>query len=211
MHVCPSGSSSLGRARPCQGRGSGFEARLPLHSNPPFCIQNRCTEMHQNAPKRGATGVNYWGQTFGPETSGPMMAALARLDRPHRAVPDRRVCRRPRRQWHRSGAIRRRKTTPPKKARRIYLSGRHRGLAGGGAGCHCEARDRHRIAAGAARSWGRDQHRLQVQHRARSGASTGSLPRHARSCQDASSGHGARRPNTRGSVWPVGCHPRQRG
>ena len=24
------GSSSLGRARPCQGRGSGFEARLPL-------------------------------------------------------------------------------------------------------------------------------------------------------------------------------------
>src|SRR5881396_1415673 len=27
----PSGSSSLGRARPCQGRGSGFEARLPLH------------------------------------------------------------------------------------------------------------------------------------------------------------------------------------
>ena len=30
MHLCPSGSSSLGRARPCQGRGSGFEARLPL-------------------------------------------------------------------------------------------------------------------------------------------------------------------------------------
>src|SRR5438270_10213423 len=29
--LCPSGSSSLGRARPCQGRGSGFEARLPLH------------------------------------------------------------------------------------------------------------------------------------------------------------------------------------
>ena len=29
-NLWPSGSSSLGRARPCQGRGSGFEARLPL-------------------------------------------------------------------------------------------------------------------------------------------------------------------------------------
>ncbi len=31
--LCSSGSSSLGRARPCQGRGSGFEARLPLHTS----------------------------------------------------------------------------------------------------------------------------------------------------------------------------------
>ncbi len=31
--VMPCGFSSFGRARPCQGRGSGFEPRNPLHQN----------------------------------------------------------------------------------------------------------------------------------------------------------------------------------
>ena len=31
-----SGSSSVGRARPCQGRGRGFESRLPLRLNPGY-------------------------------------------------------------------------------------------------------------------------------------------------------------------------------
>jgi hypothetical protein len=34
---CLRGSSSVGRARPCQGRGRGFKSRLPLHINPPGC------------------------------------------------------------------------------------------------------------------------------------------------------------------------------
>src|SRR6266700_3842897 len=44
-NLWPSGSSSLGRARPCQGRGSGFEARLPLQyqtreKRPPCLTRN---------------------------------------------------------------------------------------------------------------------------------------------------------------------------
>lgn len=31
MHKLSSGNSSVGRARPCQGRGRGFESRFPLN------------------------------------------------------------------------------------------------------------------------------------------------------------------------------------
>jgi hypothetical protein len=31
LRLCPSGNSSVGRARPCQGRGREFESRFPLH------------------------------------------------------------------------------------------------------------------------------------------------------------------------------------
>ena len=64
----PSGSSSLGRARPCQGRGSGFEARLPLQyqllkkRSPSFArnshdvkrafSQSLCLELLENSSDR---------------------------------------------------------------------------------------------------------------------------------------------------------------
>ena len=37
FHVC--GNSPVGRARPCQGRGRGFEPRLPLN-----ILNNQATE-----------------------------------------------------------------------------------------------------------------------------------------------------------------------
>ena len=64
MHLCPSGSSSLGRARPCQGRGSGFEARLPLQSTSqkpvPCCdllATRAVSEADLRAPQRAETAT----------------------------------------------------------------------------------------------------------------------------------------------------------
>src|SRR6266478_7342825 len=69
LHLCPSGSSSLGRARPCQGRGSGFEARLPL---------TRLPTLVSTAPHRATAEVDVVRVHHGPPELGranPIAAA----------------------------------------------------------------------------------------------------------------------------------------
>src|ERR1035437_9626054 len=73
LHLCPSGSSSLGRARPCQGRGSGFEARLPLQLLPESLPIRRVSV--RRTLMRFATCHQY-GTALIPE---PSPAAMARV------------------------------------------------------------------------------------------------------------------------------------
>ena len=41
MYLCLCGSSSVDRALPCQGKGRGFESRLPLQISPTAKFENR--------------------------------------------------------------------------------------------------------------------------------------------------------------------------
>ena len=64
MHYC--GNSSVGRARPCQGRGRGFEFRFPLilkeaaMKSLPLCIYMGQSELAHNLPHINTKKATQW-------------------------------------------------------------------------------------------------------------------------------------------------------
>jgi hypothetical protein len=59
------GVELLDRGRQCLVPGTATPVSRSIKT--PVLYSKRRTEAHENAPKRGAIGVNYWGQTFGPQ------------------------------------------------------------------------------------------------------------------------------------------------
>ena len=123
--VC--GRSSSGRARPCQGRGSEFEPRRPLHKSPPkwvviFLRAPRRSPSCQPAPSRCRGRQS--GHFLETASLLPPQAALRRFPR-RRGLPDRQDTR-----WRSACPARRCATVRGTRERRRYLPNGRRQYAG---------------------------------------------------------------------------------
>ena len=85
-HLC--GSSSFGRAPPCQGGGGGFEPRLPLH----FLLRRHGQVVRQRSAKPSLTSSNLVGASNQNHTQTSVVFLFYRGTKANAATQEYPVC-----------------------------------------------------------------------------------------------------------------------